>query len=144
MDTRANTDVFRRIIEEGFNRGNFDAWDDCFHAAIEEHQYGHPPSLAGLKKAIAGLRNAVPDLELTIEEMVSTGDKVWARMTARGTNHGPFMGFPPTGKRFAITVMDVCRFEDGKVVEHWGVPDRFALLHQLGLLPGSPEVSRKN
>jgi predicted ester cyclase len=32
---------------------------------------------------------------------------------------------------------DGCRFEDGKIVEHWGVPDRFALLAQLGLLPQS-------
>ena len=58
-------------------------------------------------------------------------------MTARGTNRGPFLG-PPTGKPVAITVMDVCRFERGKIVEHWGVPDRFALLAQLGLLPRSP------
>jgi predicted ester cyclase len=55
-------------------------------------------------------------------------------MTARGTHLGPFMG-PPTGKPITITVMDVCRFENGKIVEHWGVPDRFAMLVQLGLLP---------
>jgi predicted ester cyclase len=33
--------------------------------------------------------------------------------------------------------MDVCRFENGKIVEHWGVPDRFAVMAQLGLLPQS-------
>jgi predicted ester cyclase len=70
--------------------------------------------------------------------MIACDDKVWARMTARGTHLGPFMGFHPTGKSFTITVLDVCRFERGKIVEHWGVPDRFALLHQLGLLPGPP------
>lgn len=43
--------------------------------------------------------------------------------------------FVATGKPIVITVMDVCRFERGKIVEHWGVPDRFALLAQLGLLP---------
>ena len=36
-------------------------------------------------------------------------------------------------------VMDICRFADGKLVEHWGVPDRFALLHQLGALPPPPK-----
>lgn len=136
MDLVQNTEVFRRVIEEGFNRGNFDAWDDCFPAVFQEHQYGLPSRLAELKKEIARLRTAMPDLALTIDEMVTSGDKVWARMTARGTHRGPLMGHAPTGKPFTITVIDVCRFEGGRIVEHWGVPDRFALLHQLGLLAG--------
>lgn len=81
----------------------------------------------------------MPDLKLTIDEMITSGDKVWVRMTSRGRQQGPFMGFAPTGKSFTITAMDVCRFEGGKIVEHWGVPDRFALLHQLGLLSGPPK-----
>jgi predicted ester cyclase len=44
------------------------------------------------------------------------------------------MGFPPTGKSFETDVMDVARFEDGKIVEHWGVPDQLGLLIQLGLM----------
>ena len=54
--------------------------------------------------------------------VVSTaaGDKVWVRMTARGTNHGGVMG-PPNGKSFEIAVFDVCKFEEGKIVEHWDV-----------------------
>jgi predicted ester cyclase len=40
-----------------------------------------------------------------------------------------------SGKPVTMSVMDVCRFENGMMVEHWGIPDRFALLHQLGLLP---------
>jgi predicted ester cyclase len=35
--------------------------------------------------------------------------------------------------------MDVCRFENGKIVEHWGVPDRFHQMTQLGLLPQPTE-----
>jgi len=127
--------VFRRVIEEGFNRGNFAAWDECFPPTFAEHQYGMSGSLAGFKQAIAGLRAGVPDLRLTIDEIVEHGDKVWARMTARGTHGGPMFSHAATNKPFTITVIDVCRFSDGKIVEHWGVPDRFALLHQLGLLP---------
>jgi hypothetical protein len=35
--------------------------------------------------------------------------------------------------------MDICRFVGGKLVEHWGVPDRFALLHLIGALPPPPK-----
>lgn len=133
-----NTDVFRRVIDEGFNRGNFDAWDDCFPERFVEHQYGLPSTLAQFKQAITGLRAAFPDLHLEIDEMVTSGDKVWARMTGTGTHRGPFFGLAATGKPFTITVIDVCRFERGRIVEHWGVPDRFALLDQLGGLARKP------
>lgn len=93
-------------------------------------------NLEGFKDDIRYLRTAFSDLHLTIEDMVAQNDTVWVRMVARGTNGGPFMG-PPTGKAIAITVMDVCRFQDGRLIEHWGSPDRFALLVQLGLLPKS-------
>ena len=62
---------------------------------------------------------------------METGDTVWARSKATGVD-------PRSGKPVTIDVMDICRFADGKLVEHWGVPDRFALLHQIGALPPRP------
>jgi predicted ester cyclase len=67
---------------------------------------------------------------LVIEELVEAGDKIWARMTATGKARN--------GKKIRMHVFDICRFENEKLVEHWGVPDRFALLHQAGLLPPRP------
>jgi predicted ester cyclase len=65
-------------------------------------------------------------LTLTVEDLVENGDKVWARSRCTGTD-------PRSGKPISITVIDICRYENGKLVEHWGVPDRFAMLHQIGL-----------
>jgi predicted ester cyclase len=45
------------------------------------------------------------------------------------------MGNPPTGKPVEIDVIDIVRFEDGKVVEHWGIADQMGLMLQLGLIP---------
>jgi predicted ester cyclase len=134
MSANQNQEVFRRVIEEGFNRGNYDALDPLFSPDYVEHQFGLKTNLEGFKKDIQSLRSGFSDFRLTIEEMVSEGNKVWVRMTARGTHDGPFFG-PPTGKPMTITVFDICRFENGRIVEHWGVPDRFAMLAQLGLLP---------
>ena len=71
---------------------------------------------------------------LAIEDMIANEDDVWVRMTATGTNLGSFIG-PPTGKPIRVAVFDVLRFANGKIVAHWGVPDRFAVMHQLGLIP---------
>ncbi len=134
MSSIQNHEVLRQVIEEGFNKGNYEALNPLFAPDYQEHQFGLKQTLDGLKKDIQYLRTAFPDLHLTIEDLVADGDKVWIRMTAHGTNRGPLLG-PPTGKTMTITVMDVCRFENHKIVEHWGVPDRFAQLAQLGLLP---------
>jgi predicted ester cyclase len=81
-----------------------------------------------------GGRAARPDFTLTIEDLVVDGDKVWARQRGGGTNLGSFMGHPATGKTGYVDVFDVCRFEEGRIIEHWGVPDQLAMLMQLGLM----------
>lgn len=135
MKPEENIEVFRRVIAEGFNNGNLDALDTCFPPTYTEHQFDLPSTLEEFKGSIRYLRETFAPFSLTIEDLVADGDKVWARMTGRGTDSKGLMGRPPTGKSFAISVFDVCRFENGKIVEHWGVPDRFHQLAQLGLLP---------
>lgn len=55
------------------------------------------------------------------------------RCENRGTATGSFFG-PPSGRPVVVAVMDVVRMRDGRIVEHWGVPDRFAMLVQTGVL----------
>jgi predicted ester cyclase len=45
------------------------------------------------------------------------------------------MRVPPTGKQVVVGVVDLARFEDGKVVEQWGQSDLLGLLQQLGAIP---------
>ena len=134
MSKEQNQAALRQVITEAYNKGNYNVLHDHFNPDFIEHQFGLHPTLEGMQGDIQFLRTAFPDFTLTVEDMVADGEKVWMRLTARGTNRGGFMG-PPNGKTFEIAVFDVVRFEDGKVVEHWGSPDRFALLTQLGLLP---------
>jgi predicted ester cyclase len=138
MAAEQNAEVFRRVIEEGFNNGNFAALDECFPPTYTEHQFDLPSTLAEFKGSIRYLRDTFAPFSLTIEDLVADGDKIWARLTGRGTDSKGLMGRAPTGRSFTITVIDICRFEDGKIVEHWGVPDRFHQLAQLGLLPQPP------
>ncbi len=129
-----NAELFRQIIERGFNQGDLSVADEVCAEDFAEHQYLLPTDLPGpeiLKIEIRSARESMQGLKLSIEDMVVDGNKVWARMVARGTD-------PRSGQAVTINVMDVCRFEAGRMVEHWGIPDRFALLHQLGALPAPP------
>ena len=129
--------IVRTLIEEGFNEGNLEVVDAVTSPELIEHQnFGpdHAPGAAGARAVVESLRRAFPDFRLTIEDLVSDGNKVWLRMVATGTNSGSFMGNAPTGRPIRIDVFDVIRVEDGKMVEHWGVPDRLGAMLQLGLM----------
>jgi predicted ester cyclase len=129
--------VARRLIEEGFNAGNLDVADELTAPELVEHQdFGpnHASGADGVKAVIASLHRAFSDFHLEIDDLAVDGDKVWLRMLATGTNDGSFMGHPPTGRPMRTDVFDVLRVEDGRIVEHWGVPDRLGVLFRLGLL----------
>ena len=128
--------VVRRLIEEGFNRGRLEVADELTSPDLVEHQnFGpdHAAGAAGVKAVITSLRRGFSDFHLEIEDLAVDGDKVWLRMTGTGTNDGPFMGHAPTGRPMRTDVFDVIRVVDGRMVEHWGVPDRLGTLFQLGL-----------
>jgi predicted ester cyclase len=130
-----NSSLFKRLMTEAFEKGDLAVVDELITPDCLSHQFG----LEGgdqrerVKKAITDLHGFLHDLHYTFEDMVAVGDMIWARMTATATHGGPF-GRPATGRPIRITVIDVCRFKDGQIVEHWGVPDRFAVMAQTGVL----------
>ena len=137
--------LFARLIDEGFNTGNLEVLDELVSPDLVEHQFESPTrpapvvGPAGVARIITELRRGAHDFHLALEDASVTGDTVFARLRATGTDTGGQIGHPPTGRTFAITVIDVARYDpDGQMVEHWGVPDRLGLLQQLGLLELSP------
>src|SRR6185369_5187310 len=130
-----NVTLFRAIVDRGFSKGDLSVADEVCAQNLVEHQYLARTNVSGaeiLKEQIRTARSQVEGLTLTIEDLVEIDGKVWARCKAVGT-------VPRSGKPVVIDVMDICRFENGRLVEHWGVPDRFALLHQSGVLPPPPK-----
>jgi predicted ester cyclase len=129
--------VMRRMFDEGFATGGTAIVDELCAADLVEHQFGMDgvgaDAIQHVKDAIRDVHAAAPDMSFTIEDSVEHGDTIWVRARARGTATGPFFG-PPSGRPVDITVVDIARIVDGRIVEHWGVPDRFALLAQTGIL----------
>ena len=134
-----STSVLREVIEHGFGAGDLSIADRAAGATIIEHEYLAPVGATGaetLRAMINEARTEMPGMTMTVEDTVVDGDKVWARSVATAIH-------PATGDEVTLTVFDLCRFEDGRIVEHWGVPDRFALLHQIGALLPSDGRDRR-
>jgi predicted ester cyclase len=83
---------------------------------------------------LADFVTGFPDLQLTIEDAVGEGDLVAQRVTFAGTHTGEFQGLPPTHRRVTFSGLELNRFADGRVVEHWFQLDALSLLQQLGLV----------
>jgi predicted ester cyclase len=140
---------FTRLIDEAFNAGDLTVLDELVSPDFVEHQFetprhpGRAVGPAGVARVVSELRAGADDFHLAIEDASVTGDTVWARLRGTGTDTGGQLGKPPTGRAFAITVIDVARFREGRMVEHWGVPDRLGLLLQLGLFGGAQGARRE-
>jgi predicted ester cyclase len=138
-EQQANVASFRRLIAEGFHGGRAEIVDEICAPDMVEHQDGFASAdREGVKKGIQFLHALAPDIQVSVEAIDAVEDRVWARLRGRGTHGGTLMG-GPTGRAFDITVMDLARFHEGRIVEHWGVPDRFAQMMQLGLLQVGPQ-----
>ena len=144
MPAVSNESLLRRMYDEVFSKGKLSVVDEIMDRNFVEHEPpppGFKSGVEGLKQFIGALRTGFPDLGLAVNDLVSQGDRVWARGTITGTHKGSYMSIPPTGKRISFEVMDIVRFSGGKAVEHWGVTDNLGLLTQLGAIPapGQPK-----
>ena len=139
MSAEENKAVVRREMEELFNHtGNLDVADEIIdpNYASYEPTSGETRGIDGAKQFAATYREAFPDLQNTIEDMVAEGDKVVVRFRARGTHQGETEAFgPPTGKQMEITGITIKRLSEGKIVEAWTNFDALGMMQQLGLLP---------
>src|SRR5947209_19045224 len=112
MSLHKNKANFAAIPEEVFNKGNLAAIEELFTSAYTDHTPlppGFPSGLAGVYAFVTMLREAFPDLHYTLDDAIAEGDKVVGRVTVTGTNTGPFMGMPATGKRATWTEIHVGR-----------------------------------
>jgi hemoglobin len=129
-----------RLAYEAFAAGPAEALSKYFAEDLVDHNPnpGQAAGIEGVRQMIAMFRQGFPDLRMSVEDMVASGDKVAARVIARGTNKGPFMGQPPTGKTFIVEGVDIMRVVDGKIVERWGNFDDLGMMRQLGMAPMPP------
>ena len=135
MATETLADRARRIIELGIGQGDLSVLDELVAENGVEHQRGNHPGRDGAKEVARTLHRWMSDFSLTVEDIAVAGDVVWTRNRARGINTGSVMGNPPSGQAIETDVFDILRFEDGILVEHWGVADQVGLLQQIGAIP---------
>jgi len=138
--TEDNKAIYRRIIEEVFNKGDLAVLDEI----VATDHVNHSDNLHGpeeYKQFVTMYRTAFPDLHMAMEDQIAEGDKVLNRFTSTGTHQGDLMGIPPTGRQVIVTAIYIARIADGKIAEEWGNFDALGMLQQIGVIPPMPELA---
>jgi predicted ester cyclase len=139
MSTEENKITVRRFYDEVITQKNLAVLDEL----LGDHYVSHdlPSEPVALKSFIGGFHSAFPDGQVQICQMIAEGDTVATRLTFHGTQTGQFQDIPPTGKAVSVPAQDMYRLVEGRIVEHWGGPNQFSLLQQLGVIPAPGQAS---
>jgi steroid delta-isomerase-like uncharacterized protein len=128
-------------VYDMLSAGDVDGFGDVLADHFIEHEDlpGLTPTKDGVLAFFRMYLAGFPDLQLNVEDLLASGDKVVARVRATGTHQGEFMGMPASGKAVDVQMIDIIRFgDDGRAIEHWGVFDTMTMMQQLGAIPDEP------
>jgi len=136
-----NKTIARRFNEEVWGRGDQATLEELLDPDFVDHDAlpGQAPGREGHKQILAAFHSAFPDLNVTTEDIVTEGEKVVSRWTARGTHHGELLGIAPTGNEVTIKGIDVLRVAEGRIAERWSQFNSLEMMQQLGAVPTSEQ-----
>jgi steroid delta-isomerase-like uncharacterized protein len=138
MSTEQNKTIVReRFNGEVINQNRLDLIDELLAESFVDHSAVPPlPSTReGVKIYFAAFHAAFSGCHVTVLDQVAEGDTVVTRKTFHGTHTSAFFGIPATGRSVSFAVIDILRFQDGKITDHWNVVDQLGLMRQLGVIP---------
>ena len=103
MSLEENKTIVLRFVE-ALNKKNLALLDDLIAPDyVDEKLQGRESA----KQAMRMFHRGFPNLHVTIDDIIAEGDRVWFRLTVRGTHTGDFHGLTPTGKKITITTVDI-------------------------------------
>ncbi len=132
----SNKQILRRWFDRVWNQRD----EATIHQLMAKDCIAHglvPNVLAGPDGFLPFYKSfiqAMPDLQITLEDLLEDEDRVAARWTAAGTLTGDGLGVAPTGKRASIAGMTFARINNGQIVEAWNTFDMLDMHHQLGTI----------
>ena len=129
-----NKTLARRFLS-AFAAGDTSTLTQVVAENIVDHSAppGAKPGRAGLFDAVAMFRAGFPDLQISTDRIVAEGESVAVHGRMKGTNTGPLMGHPATGRSADVGYMDMYRIVNGQIAEVWHVEDIAGMFAQLGL-----------
>jgi steroid delta-isomerase-like uncharacterized protein len=121
---------------EAVNTGKFDLFKEAVSINNIDHDPApdQPPGPEGYRIFFTDLRQAFPDMHVSLDTLIADEESIAIAYTLTGTHSGSLKGVSATGRKMKIRGVQICRFRDGKMVERWGSSDELGMLQQLGVV----------
>jgi steroid delta-isomerase-like uncharacterized protein len=81
---------------------------------------------------------AFPDVIMTMDDLIVDGNRAVVVNSVIGTDTGGFMGLPPTGRPFRLTIIHLYVMNDDAIQHERRIYDFTGLLVQIGVLKARP------
>ncbi|BCB82768.1 SDR family NAD(P)-dependent oxidoreductase [Phytohabitans suffuscus] len=133
--------VVHRFVDEVVNGGRLELLPDLWTEDLRWHggSLGETNGLAAYTEQLRGAREgSFTGMRLTVHDTVVQGDTVVIRFTNSGTQTGPFMGAPPTGRHATWLGIGIYHLRDGRIAEAWFGEDILGALLELGAISLPP------
>ena len=134
----ANKAKVQRFYDEIINAHSLATIDSFCVADFTDHSPdpGHTgKGMEDMKASFADFFAGFPDIHMTTNMIIASGDTVMALVTMTGTNSGPMGGQPATNKQISIMGTDILILKDGKATDRWGYFENMKMMQQLGMMP---------
>ena len=118
MPTKLSLDQMKQLVKDHFedfvNRRNAAVIRKNMTPDFYDHDGpgGKPTGVDGDEQMMIGMYKALPDLHLTIEDIIAEGDKVMCRNIWRWTDS-------TSGKKMQFHGFVLWRFEGDRIAERW-------------------------
>ena len=125
MTTEQKKQVVIRFNKEFFEAGNTAITSELLADKFVNHTAppNAPTDASVMIQFITSFHQGFSNVAVQIHEVVGENDKVSLRKTITATHTGTFMGKAATGKKVAMSVIEIDILEGGKITDHWSRND---------------------
>ena len=136
MSVEENVTLMRRWFKEVWNEGKLQTVNDLLASdavGIGEVEDGVPVrGPAEFIPFVERIRGAFPDINVAIDDIFGSEDKVVVRWSASMTHKGDHLGMVATHRPVRLTGITIARIANGQIAEGWDNWDQLAMLKQIG------------
>jgi len=140
MPEEANKAVVLGYMDKIWNERRLDLFDKYIAEEVVLHSPLGDLDREAMKNTAAMLQKSMPDVTVSIEDVIAEGDRVVLRQVISATHQGEFLGIPASGNQVTVMAFYIFRVDGSKVVEIWGMSDNLGMMQQMGAIPMPAEA----